>query len=508
MKEKVLIADDEEDIRDLLGFLLDDLGFEVIKAEDGNSAFSLYQQARPSIVLTDIKMPGMDGIQLLKKLKAEEPNVEVIMISGHGDMSLAIESLKYEAADFITKPIDDALLTHALQKAQEKISLKRELRVYTENLESLVREKSAKLQQLFDEAPCYVTVQDRDLRITEANRRFKEDFGFVAGRTCFESYKHRQEACSDCPILKTFEDGQSHQAETVVTARNGEHYNTLIWTAPLTDSQGQITHVIEMSTNITLIRQLQDHIASLGMMLGSMSHGIKGLLTALDGGVYRVESGLAKGDMAEARSGWDVLRLRIERIRKMVMDVLYYTKSRELELRDVALRSFAEDLAAIVKPKAEKEGVTFVTDFTGAEGTLEGDAVALSSAMVNFLENALDACQMDRSKKDHTVAFSAKKAGGRILFEITDNGLGMDEETKNNMFTLFFSSKGSRGTGIGLFVSNHVISQHHGHITVESGYGQGTRIQVELPAQQPLSTRSIGYPKDAERHVPGAAELH
>src|SRR4030042_5795794 len=241
MKEKVLIADDEEDIRDLLGFLLEDLGFEVIKAGDGNSAFSLFQEVRPSIVLTDIKMPGMDGIQLLKKLKADEPDVEVIMISGHGDMSLAIESLKYEAADFIPKPIDDTLLSHALQKAQEKISLKRELRAYTENLENLVREKSAKLQRFFDEVPCYVTVQDRELNIIEANRRFREDFGFVEGRTCYESYKHRQEACSDCPILKTFEDGRSHQAETVVTARNGEHYNTLIWTAPLPASQGQET---------------------------------------------------------------------------------------------------------------------------------------------------------------------------------------------------------------------------------------------------------------------------
>ena len=508
MKETVLIADDEEDIRDLLGLLLEDLGFEVIKAGDGNSAFSLFQQARPSIVLTDIKMPGMDGIQLLKRVKAEDPDAEVIMISGHGDLNLAIESLKYQAADFIIKPIDDALLTHALQKVQEKISLKHELRNYTENLENLVAEKSAKLQHLFDEAPCYVTVQDRDLRITEANRRFKEDFGFAAGRTCFESYKHRQEACSDCPILKTFEDGQAHQAETVVTALNGEHYNTLIWTAPLTDSQGQVTHVIEMSTNITQIRQLQDHIASLGMMLGSMSHGIKGLLTALDGGVYRMESGLARGDLDEARSGWDMLRLRIERIRKMVLDVLYYTKSRELELTEVDLQAFVKDLAAIIKPKAEKEGIGFLLDSIGAEGTLEADAPALSSAMVNLLENALDACHMDRTKKDHTITFSAKRSGSRVVFEVTDNGLGMDQETRNNMFTLFFSSKGSRGTGLGLFVSNHVITQHHGHISVESEYGKGTHIQVELPAKQAQSPQSIGYPKDAERHVLGAAELH
>jgi PAS domain S-box-containing protein len=508
MKEKVLIADDEEDIRDLLGLLLEDLGFEVIKAGDGNGAFSLFQEARPSIVLTDIKMPGMDGIQLLKKVKAEDPDSEVIMISGHGDMNLAIESLKYQAADFITKPIDDALLTHALRKAQEKISLKRELRAYTENLENLVREKSAKLQRFFDEVPCYVTVQDRELNIIEANRRFKEDFGFTAGKACFQAYKHRLEPCGDCPILKTFETGQAHQAETVVTARNGEHYNILIWTAPLTDSEGRVTHVIEMSTNITQIRQLQDHVASLGMMLGSMSHGIKGLLTALDGGVYRMESGLAKGNLEEARSGWEMLRLRIERIRKMVLDVLYYTKSRELELAEVDLRAFAQDLAAIIKPKADQAGVAFVLDLAGVDGTIEADPVALSSALVNFLENALDACHMDRSKKEHSVTFSARRLGSRVLFEITDNGLGMDPETKNNLFTLFFSSKGSRGTGLGLFVSNHVVTQHHGHISVESEFGKGTRIQAEIPAEQALRPQSIGYPKDAERHVLGAAELH
>jgi signal transduction histidine kinase len=115
---------------------------------------------------------------------------------------------------------------------------------------------------------------------------------------------------------------------------------------------------------------------------------------------------------------------------------------------------------------------------------------------------------MDRTKKDHTITFSTKRLGSRIVFEIADNGLGMDQETKNNLFTLFFSSKGSRGTGIGLFVSHHVITQHHGRISVESEFGKGTRIQVEIPAQQTLSPQSIEYPKGAERPIFGAVELH
>ena len=99
-------------------------------------------------MLTDIKMPGMDGIELLRKIKETSPNTEVIMITGHGDMDLAIKSLKYEAVDFVTKPINDDVLDIALKRAHEKISMRERLKEYTENLENLVIEKSARLIEL------------------------------------------------------------------------------------------------------------------------------------------------------------------------------------------------------------------------------------------------------------------------------------------------------------------------------------------------------------------------
>jgi YesN/AraC family two-component response regulator len=89
-KTTVLLVDDEEELRDLLAILLNDLGFDVIQAGDGDTAFELYKKAHPPIVLTDIKMPGMDGIELLRKVKTEDKDTEVIMISGHGDMDIAI----------------------------------------------------------------------------------------------------------------------------------------------------------------------------------------------------------------------------------------------------------------------------------------------------------------------------------------------------------------------------------------------------------------------------------
>ncbi len=147
MDKTVLFVDDEKDICDVLSISLSDLGYKVYTAENGQEALRIIQEVNPPIVLTDIRMPVMDGIELLRRIKLQNPETEVIMVTGHGDMDLAIKSLKHEATDFIVKPIKDEALEVALKRALERISLRRQLREYTENLEELVQEKSAKLVQ-------------------------------------------------------------------------------------------------------------------------------------------------------------------------------------------------------------------------------------------------------------------------------------------------------------------------------------------------------------------------
>jgi signal transduction histidine kinase len=145
MERSILLVDDEEGIRKVLGISLTDMGYHVMTAANGQQALDIYKKNCPAIVLTDIKMPEMDGIELLRRIKAHNPDTEVIMITGHGDMDLAIKSVKYEATDFVTKPINDDILEIALQRAQERIATRRQLNEYTHNLEQLVQEKTRKL---------------------------------------------------------------------------------------------------------------------------------------------------------------------------------------------------------------------------------------------------------------------------------------------------------------------------------------------------------------------------
>lgn len=145
MENTILLVDDEAGIRKVLGISLADSGYTVHTAENGEDALRLFKKFAPPIVLTDIKMPDMDGLELLRKIKQQNPETEVIMFTGHGDMDLAIKSLKYEATDFVTKPINDDVLEIALKRARERISLRRQLKEYTANLEKLVEEKARRL---------------------------------------------------------------------------------------------------------------------------------------------------------------------------------------------------------------------------------------------------------------------------------------------------------------------------------------------------------------------------
>ena len=341
-----------------------------------------------------------------------------------------------------------------------------------------------KFKALFEESPCYISVQDRDLKLTAANRRFKEDFGDELGHHCYEVYKHRDEPCLECPVMLTFEDGRPHSSEEVVTAASGEHCNVLVTTAPMRNSQGEITEVMEMSTNITQIRELEGKLSSLGLLMGSISHGMKGLLTAIDGGMYLVNSGFERDDQRRLREGWDIVQRNMRRVRSMVLDILYYSKDRDLEYEQLHSLEFATEVWNLVSYRAEELNIDFDRKFALTAGKFVVDTKALRTALINILENAFDACRLDHGKSAHQVNFELYRDGKDVVFEIRDNGIGMDRETANKMFTLFFSAKGSEGTGLGLFVSNKIVRQHGGQITVESTPGEGTRFIIRIPRKQ------------------------
>jgi PAS domain S-box-containing protein len=345
-----------------------------------------------------------------------------------------------------------------------------------------VKRLQQKYRNLFDVTPCYITVLNKDFKISNVNRWFEQDFGEGVGRFCYEVYKHRKEPCIDCPVARTFLDGQIHQSEEVVTCREGKRKNVRCYTAPIRDPNGEIVSVMEMSADITDLRQLQSRLTSLGMLVGSISHGIKGLLSGIDGGVYLMETGFQKGRQDRVDQGWSMLKRNIERIRSMVMNVLYYAKDREIFWKSIDAEKMVASVKDILDSRARRHNVELRLE--SEPGEFEGDQDAIHSLLINLLENSIDACRVDKSKQAHLVSLTSKFQNDSAVFIVKDDGIGMDQETKEKAFSLFFSSKGAEGTGLGLFIAHKIIMSHKGTIDIESDPGKGTRFIVKLPRQR------------------------
>jgi len=378
MEKQVLLVDDEPGILRVLGISLADRGYRVLTAENGEEALRVFHEAHPEVILTDIKMPGMDGIELLKRIKAESPNTEVIMITGHGEMELAIQSLKYDASDFITKPINDEALDIALRRALEKLSYKKKLKEYTEDLEKLVEEKTRKL--------------------LEAER-----------------------------------------------------------------------------------------LAAVGQTVAGLAHAIKNITAGLTGGMYVLEKGIDLENKSYLSQGWQMIKGNVQKIKGMAVDLLNYAKEREPEYQLCDPNGPAREVYDLMLSRATEVGVAL--KIAPAQSLVDAwfDREGIHRVLLNLVSNAIDACTdiSCASKTCEVFLRTLKPQGWAVEYQVIDNGCGMDEETRKKVFQIFFSTKGSRGTGLGLMIARKIVDEHGGVIDLSSEKGSGTIFRVRLPEKKP-----------------------
>lgn len=374
MKNKILLVDDEEGIRKIMGISLMDAGYTVFTAANGEEAIDIFAKEHPAIVLTDIKMPGINGIQLLKRLKQEDPDAEIIMITGHGDIDLAIRSLQYDATDFITKPVHDKVLQVALKRAEERILLKQKLKQYTESLEEMVAQKSRQL--------------------VEAER-----------------------------------------------------------------------------------------LAAVGETVAGLSHAIKNIAGGLKGGGFVLEKGIELDNKQYLKEGWEMIQGNVKKITRLSLDLLNYAKPDQPKLIPTDPNVPLREVFSVVNPQARKLNIQIKVACCEELCPISMDADAIQHALLNLAANAIDALADKRITADwRPMLFlrSCKIDKGGVEYQVEDNGDGIAKTIKPKLFQRFFSTKGSRGTGIGLMLSKKIIDQHGGSIDFSSEEGCGTLFRVRL----------------------------
>lgn len=423
------------------------------------------------------ELEGKDCFAAYKGLGSKCPDcpVEKTFQSGESHQSEEIWNLNGKQANVFvtTSPIvdKDGNVLEVLEMSVDVTRIKR--------LQRELEKRQREYRQLFEKAPCYLTVVDRDYQIIQANQLFERDFGQGIGRKCFRVYKKRESRCDNCPVEKTFIDGNTHTSEEV-WRRQGEETHIIAYTAPLYDNSGNIFAVMEMCTNITEIKRLQSELMLLGETIAGMSHTIKNIVNGLQGGVYMVDSGLERSKRDRMEDGWRIVKKNVEKVSELVHGILYASKERQPEFRKIDPVNLLNEVCDLYENKAAKSGVELVRDFDDPMGEALLDPQGMHSVMSNLISNALQAfAALEEDGKKVTV--SAFVADSKLNVYVTDNGPGIDRDVKRNLFSKFYSTKGSKGTGLGLVITRKIVQEHGGSIEVESEPGKGTSFRILIP---------------------------
>ena len=335
------------------------------------------------------------------------------------------------------------------------------------------------LSRIFELLPCYISIQDSDLRIVFINQNFKRDIGDAIGKLCYMVYKDSKDVCPSCPVKKSFQDKRVHIREETVQLANGNKRQMLIQTSPIMGDRGEVEAVIDMATNISQIKIDQKELVGLGQSIALLSHGIKNILEGLQGGAYIIDEGLTDEDLELVKKGWNIVNKNIFDVTDFVKNILYSAKGRRLKLETVSPGQLAKDSVALFKEKGAGLHIRLREQVNLYLPEVSVDIAGVRRVLNNLIWNAMEACINDKQKKNHFVSVKTDfYDDDHFMFEITDNGIGMDQATQQKIFDEFFSTKGSGGTGLGLAVVDKIVSMHGGKIEVTSTQGKGTKLTV------------------------------
>jgi signal transduction histidine kinase len=223
-----------------------------------------------------------------------------------------------------------------------------------------------------------------------------------------------------------------------------------------------------------------ERLAAIGQTIATLSHHIKNILQGVRGGSYLIDLGLNEKDETIVRRGWTIVEKNQTKIYNLVMDMLSFSKDREPALEPSDLNETVGDVVELMQSRAAELGVALEHKLSATIPRVMIDPEGIHRAVLNIVTNAIDASESANGARV-CVATEWDEEASIARIRISDNGVGIDESEIDSIFQIFASSKGSRGTGLGLPVSRKIIAEHGGTITVSSQPGQGSTFLIELP---------------------------
>ena len=432
IQARVLVVDDDPILRTQIKHLASQFVSEIRLAEDGVEGLEVWRQWQPNVVVTDIFMPRMNGLEMCAAIKASDPDAQIIVITSDDDGDSLRRALEIGVERYIAKPVDMHLLADAIGKCvrdrqqTEDLRLTRQVAALTEALQ----------QQLWEK-----------LRAEEALQKEKAEQQILIDR--LEDAHNQLLQSEKMASIGQLAAGVAHEINNPISYVNSN-------LGALQQYVGQL---------LQLIARYEQHDAQLP---GEARDALCALKREIDLDYLRNDVGDL---LAESLGG-------LQRVKRIVQDLKDFSHVSDSEMQWANLEDGLESTLNVVwnelKYKAE-----VVRDYCHLP-EVECIPSQLNQVFMNLLVNASQAIA-----EHGVITIRTRQEGGNACLEISDSGSGIPQQIINRIFDPFFTTKPvGTGTGLGLSITHGIIRKHHGRIEVSSEMGKGSTFRIVLPIRQ------------------------
>ncbi len=487
----VLVVDDEQDIRDGSERILSRAGYEVYKASRGEEALDILSRTPLSIVLLDLKMPGMDGLEVLPKIKEMDESIQVIVITGYATVETAIEAMKRGAYDFIPKPFEPDQLRIVVNRAAEKVRLQREAQRLTDErrrtLADLATEQS-RVRTILESLPDGVLVTNSKARVALMNRSARRmlapdaDDEAVGGQ--IGDYIPDAELCT---LITEVSKGRHVDFDDIPNrelALSDSHF-LLAKVKPVIGERNECLGAVINFADISEIKLL-DRLKS--EFVAKVSHELRSPLSTIHEQLALVIRDMVGGPSENDQHILARAKEKTQGLISLIGDLLDLSRIEEgLICRDpkpVQVEEILRSTADFLRTKAETKGQTLELSLPEAPlPQILADPIALESIFGNLIANAIN-----YTPDNGRIQAMIDQAGVNLRVRVKDNGFGIPEQDLEKIFERFYRVKNENtryitGTGLGLPIVKGLVDSMGGIIEVESEPGKGTVFTVLIPAR-------------------------
>ncbi|MCK5835931.1 MAG: response regulator [Desulfobacula sp.] len=504
MDQKLLIVDDEVRLAESLKFVFENKGFSVQTSSNGLEAIETFKRSPVTVILTDIQMPEMNGYDLMTEVRRIDPFVQLIFLTGYGDMENAKKAFKNTAFDFFLKPVsDNAILFKAVKMA--------DVRYHQLQEESKASEDTKKAlsisTKIFDSLEAVVYASDMGTyELLYTNKKFNTDLGYkttenLVGKKCWEVIQKNQTGpCSFCTNSRIVdENGLPAKAYEWEFCNENNNKTYQIVDKAIEWFDGKIVR-LETAYDITEKKKYEKlfkthektheklkKLESISTLAGGIAHQFNNSLSVITGHLELI--GVKFPEDPQFKNHIQIMMNSTEKMTQLTASLLAYARGGKYQTQSFVFSKFIEETLENLTDKFPST-ITLITDFSEKDHYINADKTQIRMLLTTILDNAFEAidkigtikviCEQEEIDPKDFDQLNLKFGKEYVCLTIMDDGQGMDNEAKNKIFEPFFTTKFS-GRGLGLSAAYGIVKNHKGFISVNSKLEKGTTIKVFLP---------------------------